>query len=798
MTNQKLDIALGKSRETVRWKNEKWEWDDLRLRLAETQRTHESLTDYMKLPKGKQDQIKDVGGFVGGYLRNGKRGKGTVKHRQILTLDIDQAEPDLWDRVEIALQDLEALVYSTHKHSIEAPRLRLVMPLTKPVQEEQYEPLARKIAERLGMDQFDQTSYRPTQLMYWPSTAKDGEFLYRHQGGDWLNPDDYLDEYPNGWQDTSAWPRSAKEAEHVQHAIGLAGDPLDKPGMVGAFCRTRDVHQAIADFLADVYEGTDQPNRYTFKGGSTSAGLVVYNQGRFAFSNHGTDPASEQLCNAWDLVRIHKFGGADTEKDVDLPINQKPSQKAMLEFAAADQATRMTLGRERIAATKGAFKVETGAEEEPDDTWMAGLDTTKGGDPKKTIDNIYLILENDPRLKGRLRRNLFSGKETVGAGVPWKADGQLTDGDINGLLHYLEHAYRIDSKPKILTALDLVLREHSHHPVKDYLNWAFTKWDGFSRVERLLVDYLGAEDTAYTRAVTRKTLAAACARIQEPGCKFDYVLTLVGKQGAGKSTFVAKLGGDWYSDNLPTVQGKEGAEQIQGVWIMEMGELAGIKKAEVEIVKHFISRQEDSYRPAYGIKKVTYPRQCIFIGTTNTDNFLRDSTGNRRFWPVKVDRNQATKDPATIGAFERAQIWGEAMAIWANREDMYLSRELEDKAREQQEDHSEEDDRTADVIRYLETPITEDWDRMDLAERRAFINGYDGIRKGTIERTVVSVAEIWAEALDGDKKGMNNFSTKPIHDIMRKLPGWEPGKAKRQRGGVYGKQTVYIRKNLEP
>jgi predicted P-loop ATPase len=243
------------------------------------------------------------------------------------------------------------------------------------------------------------------------------------------------------------------------------------------------------------------------------------------------------------------------------------------------------------------------------------------------------------------------------------------------------------------------------------------------------------------------------------------------------------------------VQGKEAAEQIRGVWLLEMGELAGLRKAEVEVIKNFISRQEDSYRPAYGIKKETYPRQCIFIGTTNTDDFLRDATGNRRFWPVPVDQELALQsvhrhlDTETV-----AQIWGEAMAMYRGGESLFLDEVMEAAARLQQEHHSERDSRTGLIRKYLETKLPENWDELGIYERRAFLAGDALQAEGTVERWEVSVAEIWLECLGGQVKEMTTNNTKPIHDMMKRMKGWSRGgKSKRDRGTDYGRQTTYVK-----
>lgn len=232
----------------------------------------------------------------------------------------------------------------------------------------------------------------------------------------------------------------------------------------------------------------------------------------------------------------------------------------------------------------------------------------------------------------------------------------------------------------------------------------------------MLIDYFGSTDNAYTKEAIRKQLVGSVARVINPGCKFDLVLVLVGKQGTYKSTFINTLGKSWYSDTFLTVQGTQALEQIQGVWLMEMAELAGLRKADAEAVKHFISKQVDSFRAAYGKATESHKRQTTFWGTTNKWDFLTDASGNRRFNPIDVVPERITKNVFTDLPDEVDQVWAEAVQLYKDKEPLYLSSEAQTIAKAEQRQHSETDDRTGIIENYLDTLLPDGWDKLDDSE----------------------------------------------------------------------------------
>ena len=783
-----LDVAVGNSRKTKTWKNKTMLWSELLDRLKQATRTPETMAEYKAMSRNQQSEIKDVGGFVGGYCNNGNR--SDVRHRSILCLDADYADADLWQDA-CRLFDYAIAVYSTHKHTPEKPRLRLVIPLARNVDPDEYQAIGRRVADLLGIDKFDDTSYQPQRLMYWPSCSQDGEFFFDYIDDEFLDPDIVLSTYHN-WRDVSSWPMSSRVAEVVKKTAAQQKDPTEKGGIVGAFCRTYTISEAIETFIP-TYQPCDEPNRYTYTEGSTAAGVVIY-EDKWSYSHHATDPASGQLVNAWDLVRLHRYGQLDLDCAPDTPTSSRPSYKAMAEQVSKDQRVTAQVVADRVAEARA--DLDAPLEDVPDTdvgNWREKLKITEKGVLAQTIENVVTILRHDPDLAGRLALNEMDHNIVTQKSLPWRQSpriSQWTDTDDAALRYYLERIYGLTGKDRIFDATNVVANENKFHPVRDYLSGC--AWDGVPRVETLLIDYMGAEDNDYTRAVTKKTLTAAVARVFTPGCKFDYMLTLRGRQGMGKSALIAKLGGEWFSDSFTTVQGKEAYEQVIGVWIMEVGELAGMRKAEEEATKLYVSKQVDRFRPAYGRRTQEFPRQCIFIGTTNEQQFLRDSTGNRRFWVVDTPNRPRRDMWAELTPETIKLIWGEAVEIFKQGETLFLPPEIEAMARNVQRAHEEENPKVGIVAEYLDRLLPEDWEKRDAYDRRAWL---ESDAEGTVQRTTVCTAEIWAEALGGNPEKISRLDLKEIGAIMASLPEWRHQGSKIKTIRPYGRQRFYERRD---
>ena len=790
-----IDLATAHSRIAKKWRNRHWLWSELLQRCSETKRTGETAAEYARMSKEEQSNVKDVGGFVGGYLSGGIRKNANVMYRTVATLDIDYGTVNVWDDFTMAF-GFAAMIYSTHKHSSKTPRYRLVFPLSRQVSPAEYEPLCRKIAAEIGIDLFDDTTYELPRLFYWPSTSKDADFVFDYQDGPACDVDAILSQYVD-YKDVSAWPLSSREGDVIAHEIKKQGDPTEKPGVIGAFCRAYSIEDAIDTFLSDKYEKTGHDGRYTYKLGSVAGGLVCY-EGKFAYSHHETDPASKQLCNAFDLCRVHLFGAQD-EGSRALDVTRKPSYAAMQEFAAKDKAVKLLMARERAQAAADDFDGLDDAElpEDYNDEWKAELEYTKSGKLLCNIANIILKLENDPALAGHIVHDLFTGMDSAKDGLPWnKNANQWTDTDDANLRVWLEKHYDITGKEKIADALTAVLTRHSYHPIRDYLNGL--TWDRVPRLDRIIIDYMGAEDSELNRAMSRKHFVAAVARVFNPGCKYDYCLIMSGAEGIGKSTLLRVMGGKWFNDSITTLEGKEGMEQLRRAWVVELGELSSIKRSDVEQVKAHLSKQVDIYRAAYARRVLEHPRQCVFCGTTNEALFLKGDTGNRRFWVIPVVAElRKYRDWSEAIRRDRDQLWAEAVHYYKQGEPLYLSEELEAQAKQRQQDFNDDNDDpiVAMLDKYLNTLLPVNWDTMDIQARRSYLRDPDPLQaEGTVKRDKVCAAEFICEQLGKDMADKDyKYLCRRVSKMIGDRPEWERVSSTKHAAKLYGTQRGFRR-----
>lgn len=810
----KFKIAVANTKTQKTWKNIQVSWDELVKRAENPIRTSETTAEYKAMPKAEKDAKKDVGGFVGGYLKDGIRKRGQLETRQLICLDADNIRGgvDFPAKVAEALEDKYYLYYTTHSHTKDKPRFRLIIPLSREVTAEEYEPIARLVARDIGIDMFDPTTYQEIRLMYWPSAPSDGEYLTAHYGRKLLNPEDVKACNPN-WQDATTWPTGPSEAAAHKMAIKKLGDPREKPGLIGLFCQAYTISEAIDAYLPGIYERVERyDDRYTYMKGSTTGGAVTYDD-LLLYSHHGTDPVGGREVNAFDLVRIHQFGLLDAESDPGTPVAKLPSFVAMTSLCNKDDKVKALRNKGIMEALSDdlleADGVDLGADEAAKAKakeakakaleWLNDLERTKTGKLVASAHNFLLILRNDPRLKGMAGNDLFASRIAVLRDLPWRKHftdriDSWQDSDDAELRNYLSLKYEgLTGKMLLDDALTTVFAENAFHPVRNWLR--SLKWDGVPRIRRILIDYLGAEENLYTQEITEKFFKAGIARVFKPGAKFDYCLVISGAQGIGKSTVLRRMGQKWFTDAVVSIKGKEAMDQLQGNWVIELSEMQAATRAENEELKAFISRQNDKYRPPYGRRVEDHLRQCIFAATTNDRIFLKDRTGGRRFWIVMCDGT--AKKPLNEFTREVAeQCWAELMDIWEHDKDLLPSKASMEVARELQAKHTEGSEKFGLVQNYLETKLPERWKNMTILERKDWLAGETSVEgEGVIERDRVCVMEVWCECFGYNPEKIRNLDAREINTILQNMPGWAPHKSKSSmlRFDLYGRQRAYTR-----
>lgn len=802
-------LCKGPSRLSKKWTNTTMTWGKLAERTAETTRTAETMEEYMAMSRDEQAQIKDVGGVVCGHLKHdktsddkqlaGRKTKENILSRSILTFDLDECPAGFNPKALIKekLPGVAAIAYTTHKHTPQAPRWRVFIPLSEWVSPFYYEAMARKVGAEIGMQLMDKTTFQYNRLMYWPSTSKDGEFLHFALEGLPISPHDFFEKFP-ALKRESAWPRHPDEEQlkpimtekEGVYNVEKPQASVEKPGVIGAFCRAYPIEEAIAVFLSNVYT----PNgcgRYTYVNGSSSKGLVIY-EGQFAYSNHATDPANTgHDLNAFDLVRIHKFGYLDKKSGKNTLPQNMPSYKAMTKFVMDDPRAGAIFQAEKQAEAASDFEgidEVTGA----DKTWREKLQRSKMG-VKTTPYNLRLIALNDAKIK-KIKFNEFDGYDYSNDKDFYGYKGPLvTDEGTMKIAGYLCEEYDGSfSQQHVDNMLMGTRRERGFNPVQDYI--LSQKWDGVPRCEELLIKYLGAPDDALTRAISKKWLTAAVRRAFQPGTKFDNMLVLVGAQGCGKSTLLRTLAkdGEFSDDSLSfDMDEKQLTEHASAAWILEFAELTGLQYQSGENrAKSYLSSPSDKHRAAYGRRSEKHPRVCVFAGTTNETHFLNDLS-SRKFWVVDCSGNGGPSVWADELREAVPQIWAEAYTYHIAGYPIYLEEVLEVEAREMQLAHNidAENPVLGALQQFLDTPIPSDWEKQDkLYRHNYFFLPGELHPRGDIYRNVISVAALRNEF----PEAIQIKDDRKLGKLLAMCRDWKRDK-KRETGEIYGRQYHYRR-----
>ena len=765
--NKTLQIATAHARNASAWKNAQISLDEFLERIKNNTRTPETVEQYHALPKSEQDRIKDVGGFFGGLLKKGRRTKDSVSQRSIVTLDADYADTNTVQAIQAALSDYAYTIYSTHRHTPEKPRLRLLVYPDRVVTPHEYTAVIRKIAEQVGIDQFDDSTYDINRLMYWPSCPWDGEYVYHHNDRPFISVDQVLCSYgqDNQWRDATLWPTSSRETAKFSRLLKNQENPLEKSGIVGAWCKTHSIY-SVLEMLSDVYQ-PDGRGRYTFIEGSTSSGLVVY-EDCFTFSHHGSDPTHGMLCNSFDLYRIHRYGDLDTDDSVS--PSKRPSYVAMVEHAKKDKIVKERMVKDRLDDFDDI--------DEADSDWFRTLQVGESGIIKSVYFNVDTILTHDREFNDRMAKNEFAMRvENLRTGELWSTE------DSTEIRRDLGRKYQVDfSDSNIEKAVGLRAKNNPVHPVRDYLNGL--SWDGVERLDTLLMRYFGCTDTLYHREVLSLWMIAAVARVFRPGIKWDYVPVLGGQQGIGKTTFIRMLGRErWYGE-LNSFEPKVAMEDINGRWIVEITELGATNRNDLEQQKAFLSGQSTTTRVAYARHPVEYKRQCVFIGTTNQQEYLKDSTGNRRWWPIDckvTDFIDITRLESEID-----QLWAEAKVRYERDGLRLLSKEARTQASAAQSAKMHSDEWLGVLEEFLAKKAA-------VTRYDSDYNLFDDLDSEMVERDRVCIPEIWQDCFKQGDKPLQPRDRMRINAVMGSIPGWEKHSNTLRYGKRFGVQRGWKR-----
>lgn len=817
MLDRQISVKYATSMNSTNWKILNTTVTAFCDRLCQTTHTPEKAAAYAKMSREDKTATKDVGGFTSGLFEGSRRLKARMQNLEFLKYDIDSATEE--QLANLSKCGCRGFWHATHSSTPEDLRIRVIIFTSRRMTLDEGEYLERVFADRYlgGVEAVDKCSYEPHQLMFYPSTPIDIEYECGHISGELLDVDDWLSQSKD-WTDRANWPMIQGEDDAMKE-YKLLDDPRLKDGVIGAFCSVRTISEAIELDIPGVYEAYKGESRYTYLNGSSAGGALVYDD-LWLYSMHATDPANTGHCmNAFDLVRIHKFGSLDKStpyKD----MSKSKSYAAMVEYAMSLPEVKADIRSKRY---KKARAIEDFAEELGDVSGMDDekayqdicemLETDKKTDsPLPTLDNLYKIIKFDPRL-ANFKYNLMSEMIEVTGALPWERNGAAkgwTDNDLACLKHYVSVRYETNfPKAAFDDAINALMVEkaRSFHPLRDKID--SLEWDGITRVDEVFAKYLGAEDNEYTRTIARKYFVGAVSRLYRPGCKFDYAIVLCGPQGAGKSSFLEKISMGFFTDNLSITDmasGKEGAERIRGSWIVEIPEMVGMKKTESEAIKAFISRQTDRFRPAYAKYVTEYHRQCVFACTTNLhEGYLRDETGNRRFWPVNVRPDARDYTPWDLSQYVVEQLWAEAKAVFdTGNEELFLRGGVEDVAEEMQRSAMESDPREWKVQMYLDMRVPKGWYRWPVDKRIQYFqavldnNGepdtdFLSDKEELAVRNAVCVHEIVNECFGVPGGKTPTIEKRDASRILSKFDGWEKSGDNKRIFQPYGVQRYFAR-----
>lgn len=759
--------------------------------------------------KDEAFRIKNMAGlFAEGIYEGNNRNKNSIKKRRLITLDAEDmgiSGEEFIKKVDNYLKvagnlERQAFLYSTVSNTPDNPRYRLIINTNRDMTPIEYQAVARRIAEAIGLEYFDPSTFQPERAMYWPQNLVGSKLYMKEWGRNNEEPmtvdvDTILGTYED-FRDEKEWPDLKKREKKTETALKNynrqnrnldTSDPREKTGWVGAFCLTYNVREAIEKYLPDTYEEMED-GRFRYVGSTSNApGFIIYYDfgGTLCYSHHSSDPIhGDYAVNSFDLVRIHKFGNLDAKAKDNTPVNRLPSYLAMVDLIKRDEDVRRNL-----KVTRANKKSEE---------WTTKLIIDKNGKPSILTRNFMLIIANDCELRGKFIEDTFMGGLMVKDEGIFKIEGKkklefmgfrpITDNDYTRVVDYISGEYLIQNKQITVDCLNLVAEKNATNMAYDYLKE--TEWDGVKRMETVFIDFLGVEDTPLNRTMTRKWLCAAIVRLRDPGTQFDSMLMLIGDQGLGKTTILRKLGLNRFYVDLKKVDAgdaKSISEVTKGSFIAEFGEGVGYDRASIEAVKSTVTNTQMTYRPAYAREKITRYVHYVFAYTSNNTEVLNDATGARRNWPMQTD---ASRRKYIVGGLDENNVWTGDMTleyvkqIWAEvihhldsvGEKLYLNTDEEKELIIAQEPFINETPIYSKVEKYLCTFLDEDLNEMTEEEIADKDNREDDLKVRWREN--ISIQEIWVNALNRDFNSLNRAAISMVKATLLQLGYTQTGKRK--------------------
>jgi len=836
-------------------------------------RTREKHNEYVRADKATKLTIKDVGGFIGGETEGGQRKIGIRVRRQLLTLDIDTKLPNILPFLKRNI-NFYCLVHSTHSHSPDENRFRVIAPLSRVVNEDEYEAVGRRIAYAIENSPnetmrglFDETTFQANRLMFFPSVAADGEYICEllnlniaDESQVIINVDAVLDTYLDK-NDIYEWFKPARiDDEQVGRNALVNKNPLKAKGMVGAFNRTYSISQAIEKFLPHIYK-KERAGRYTFIGGESFGGGIVLNEDTLFYSHHGTDPANLFYRSAFDLVRIHLFGSYDSgftpEKIIEKDIVEKTdSFIKMVEFCRTipevvehsdgniallqrieKQADYIDKNFVESDTKNKTENVEENKPEEPpqsteepttspeeptppattqptsSNSWVVQLDGLTSN-----LAKLDVIFTHDIHIGNLFYYDTFRDNICFLRKPYWRKDfydgAALQDRDTAHIRVYLDKTYGIRGEKMIDDAIIVEADKIQRNRVLDHFESLV--WDGNPRLSFFFSEFFKVPLNPFTRVAFKHWMVGAVSRIYRAGAPMDLLLVIKGNQGIGKSLFLKKLAtldftkptDHLYSDTkIDFDKAKDSYEQLEGIWIYEWKELAGMNMSEQESIKAFVDKTEDKFRRSYGRRNVEIKRRVVFGGTTNAHTPLRDRSGNRRFLVMEspLARNECyVKDETKFSQEYRDQLIAEAIQLYKEGYDVFQWTDEEMLWWERLNDANlSENDLIGTIQAYLTMRRPKTWYSMSVLEMNDYLEHYDfendkptgqfAAFTASLELPQrVCVQEIWKVALRQRDITINKFHRELIMQAIEVL-GWKLD-AIQQRFGIFGHQFPITKK----